>query len=453
MKPYQIKLNGKPETTVYEMLSSNGLRSRKFRTIKVGCFYKSVNYFLKTTNLESLEFFHTAQRTPLDKADLGMILKANKQLVNLSFVSVSMVGTSKEVDPAELIYLTNLKIHGTDTKKCPILETFSTTSLKSFSYTSPTNRKDENYSAVWELLRHLASLEDLKIIGAAAHFFSVEVINTFPFKLKRLKVKQTDFTENHIQIIFFIKLHRNTLQKLSLDSTLNEEVLGFVLRMTKIQTLKIRVDELPLSTASWFWNGIEPLLGLQELKVYGRFPEINVARRLLSLVPSLKRFNPIKLKTNSLPRQDWFLYFLIDTTLILPQLERLSVPFYYNNYRNWYNRISFPNLKQLKLDGLVNQTDLLINDQRATLERITINNGGNILSIAAEKYLFENLIQGCLRLKYLEFGPDFHLRRYDFSELMEKTEPWVLMIGNEKFCFPDDHEIFKKCVKLLIKFK
>lgn len=336
MEVYEVKLPW-DEKDVAEYLKSR----RNFSNVKILAINKSVVEFLKLHNVKSLILSGNYLGSSYSISQITQVLKENKSLTSLTLSYGKLIESSEVVEVVELNKLEHLSIIGAFDNL--VLANIIFNSLKTVVIR---NCSSLNYSLVFDLLYRQTSLDKL-VIYYGEHFFGHVVVVNLPFKLKHLVVTFADSERISRQIFDFLTPHIDSLLKLSLNSVLGEDILGLVLRkMKKVKILELCVHKLPTDEASWFWDELEPLTNVQELKIYKIFPNTKVARNFFKLFPSLKNLDAFHLNS----------YWFTELPTMIPHLEQLIF-----RYRDWYmkqldvenkssaheSRLIFPKLRKI----------------------------------------------------------------------------------------------------------
>lgn len=425
MKAYQIILP-REESELKQCVANT---RRKFFNVRINSFNDSCLTFLKLhKNIESV----ILHGKTFDRQQIAAILNETNQITSLTFNKVMMQQESaEEIEVVTLNQLENFTLFASDNN---LLTTFSTNALKSFLCYP----RSGNNSLVLELLSRQASLEELTI-PSADYFFRNDVSLSLPFKLKCLNVNLIDLRRVANQFIKFLRLHLSTLKELSMMfCRTNEDVLGFVLRnANRIKVLEILVRDLPNIGAAEFWDGIEPILSVQELTVGTYFLNVDVARRFISLFPLLESFKSPHLLYGHL---------FNELPIMLPHLKQLKFSLAGADHR----RLVFPRLKKLELDICQSNSTFIsfINDHRLNLEEFTCLSTPN-------NSIFP-VINECQNLKILRLSARTFVKCDTFDRLLQKTTSWILKFDRHRcasdvenindlvFHFPDDKAIFKR---------
>lgn len=384
----------------------------------------------------------TLIRGPYSRLEITNALKECKHLTSLTFNDATLGESSDPVEEVELNKLRELIVSEGSSN---VLAIVSTESLKSFSYHS----WKADVALALDFLSRQKTLERLEIFTNT--FFLNDVMLGFPFKLKCLEICRADLAKVSSQFISYLKLHLGSLEKLSLRSQLNEEILGFIFRSAnKIQILKIDVKELPSIEEAWFWDDIESMESVQELKVCGKFLNADVARKFLALFPMLKKLEVLFLHAlciSSDGNED------LSQALpaLLPHLEHLIfLKLVYYDISFAHNlRIFFPHLKKLSghIDSEIFCFNLFIqfiDDHRMSLEEISVVQP----SVRCYDLEIFTAISECPNLKILCFEEISRFSYSDFVRLLDRKAAWTLKFKHlskeDIYHFPDDKQIFKR---------
>lgn len=371
------------------------------------------------------------------------VLNRMRLLENLKFENVTIEDATPD-QKAPMHHLKNLTFKSSDVE---ILGLISTDTLKSFSISD--GKKDENVELIIDFLHNQPELESLKFTGhTSMKFFNNSSIQSFPFKLKNLKVKKTDINEATDNFIEFLKCQQDRMDKLSIYSKIDERVLKFILEHLKgVSKLKLDVQNLPIIDKTSFWSNFDVQASVLELKVYNSFVNVETAKKFLWMFPNLKRFNAIKLET--LSKNCWFNKLLLALPEMLLRLEHLDVRTLYKERTIRNPRLKFPHLKTLRVYKNCRSTNLFetfVSRHRSTLEKITIKKVFHFDDDNEEiKSEVISAIANCSKLKHFYVG--IERGSGTFGIFMNKKS-FVLEMRNrseadiERFIFPDDNAIY-----------
>lgn len=417
-----------------EILPGAEIVGRKIQNIKVNSLTSGVQETLDLHNVRSLEL----TRFVVHKDVLRKCIASLKLLESLSFENILFDDESSDCLPVELNKLKCLRLNMSDAQ---ILALISTSSLEILSVQTSFLVKVES-SLLFNLLTTQSELSQLELYGSVVNSLLMNAESCeLTFRLKRFGIGKSSLHEVFSQLQAFLFVHKQTLQDLTIESSLPDQLQVFIFKHLR----KLKALKAPITKKLSYLKENSQDTSLDSFPCLQRFVADNLTEK--SFLKSLQSLVALDM-TSVAQTRPWN-----DSGALcqLLHLRELRVSEFFLLFP-----IKFLNLKEFHIHRPVPEKlfENFLRSHCETLEKLVI---GWIDGAAFSRGTMVDTIKSCPKLNYISITCDSPIVIRSFSKLAF-PHPWTLeskfrslrkseMIEvSVVFKFPDDEAVFReKC--------